>query len=106
MPIYEYRCQACGQQFDKLFRSLSQIPAEIECPVCQSVEVQRLISAPAIHAGSQGGGDIESAAVQPATPPVIGRKELLQAQEQKRQLREQAQVEKKEAKKKGSSSLK
>jgi putative FmdB family regulatory protein len=98
MPIYEYRCQVCGERFDKLFRSLSQIPAEIECPACQSVEVHRLISAPAIHAGSQGGGDAEGAASQPSTPPVIGRKELLQAQEQKRQLREQVQYEKKEAK--------
>ena len=42
MPIYEYRCQACGEQFDKLIRSLSQIPPEIACPACQSTQTQRM----------------------------------------------------------------
>ena len=45
MPIYEYRCQTCGEQFEKLIRSLSQVPREMSCPECQSREVQRVLSA-------------------------------------------------------------
>ncbi|HMQ53057.1 MAG TPA: zinc ribbon domain-containing protein [Anaerolineae bacterium] len=91
MPIYEYVCQACGQQFDKLFLSLSRVPKEMACPACNSMEVQRLVSAPAGRRGasSSDGGEVTA---EPATgqTPVIGRKEIQAAQEKKRQLREQA----------------
>ena len=93
MPIYEYECTVCGERFDKLIRSMSQTPPEIVCPACQSTEVERLISAPAIHAGgeSSGGTDtVDTGESLPSTPPVLGRKELKAAQEKKRQLREQA----------------
>jgi putative FmdB family regulatory protein len=88
MPIYEYECAACGERFDKLIRSINRPLPEIICPACQSKEVQRLISAPTIHAGSAGGdsGIVETAAAE--KPAVFGRKELLAVQEQKRQLRE------------------
>lgn len=46
MPLYEYRCKACGHQFEKI-QSFSA-PEEKECPVCKG-EVERLISAPAIQ---------------------------------------------------------
>lgn len=87
MPIYEYQCLACGEQFDKLFLSLSRIPAEIACPTCHSIETRRLISAPAIHTG-EGGGKAEVPDSSPTRPPVFGRKELNQALENKKQLRE------------------
>jgi putative FmdB family regulatory protein len=46
VPLYEYRCKACGHQFEKI-QSFSA-PEEKECPVCKG-EVERLISAPAIQ---------------------------------------------------------
>ena len=46
MPLYEYRCQQCGHQFEKI-QSFSA-PEEKECPVCRG-KVERLISAPAIQ---------------------------------------------------------
>ena len=33
MPLYEYRCQECGKEFEKLVRSISSTP-EVECPHC------------------------------------------------------------------------
>jgi putative FmdB family regulatory protein len=93
MPIYEYQCQACGERFDKLIRSINQVSPEIVCPVCQSMDVQRLISAPTIHPASARSGSenvTETAASQSTGPAVFGRKELKQAQEKKRKLREQA----------------
>ncbi|MCB0154375.1 MAG: zinc ribbon domain-containing protein [Anaerolineae bacterium] len=91
MPIYEYRCQSCGQQFEKFFRSMRQVAAEVRCPACQGNEVQRLVSAAAIHSRPPGSA-LETAAQEsgPAKPPVFGRKELNQALETKKQLREQA----------------
>lgn len=44
MPIYEYLCQACGHQFEKLVRH-GQTP---DCPSCQSSELERLLSLPGI----------------------------------------------------------
>ena len=90
MPIYEYACQSCGEHFDKLIRSISRIPPEIICPACQSKEVQRIISTPAIHTGRAGSESASTDAhdTTPANPPVFGRKELQAAQEKKRQLRE------------------
>jgi putative FmdB family regulatory protein len=90
MPIYEYQCLACGESFDKLFLSLSRVPAEITCPKCQSSDTRRLISAPAVHTGEAGGSQAEVVEPTPAKPPVFGRKELNQALEKKKQLRESA----------------
>jgi putative FmdB family regulatory protein len=43
MPIYEYKCRACGHQFETLVRT-SSTP---DCPSCQSVDLERVLSAPA-----------------------------------------------------------
>ncbi len=88
MPIYEYRCETCGAEFERLFLSLKQIPAEITCPTCQGTEVQRLLSAPAIHKAGEGGTAVEVEDTSPTKPPVFGRKELNQALENKKKLRE------------------
>lgn len=101
MPIYEYECGACGEQFERLFLSLSRVPAEINCPACHSASVRRLVSAPVVAAGTEGGPET---AGEPAAdkPPVFGRKELNAALEKKAQLREQAKYEARETRKKSS----
>ena len=45
MPIYEYACPGCKQDFELLLRS-SERP---ECPNCGSGRVQRRVSVPAVH---------------------------------------------------------
>jgi putative FmdB family regulatory protein len=50
MPIYEYRCLGCGQQFEKLI--LPQSPAVV-CPACSSESVERLISSFAVNSESK-----------------------------------------------------
>ncbi len=42
MPLYEYKCQGCGERFEELV-SNGQREA-ICCPYCSSSEVQRLLS--------------------------------------------------------------
>jgi len=52
MPIYEFVCQDCGYEFEKIQSfSDSSTPA---CPNCQGVRVQRRLSAPAIHFKGSG----------------------------------------------------
>jgi putative FmdB family regulatory protein len=56
MPIYEYRCTDCGQQFDAL-RSMSKADAPIECEQCESLNTARLVSAAVAHCAGRNGGD-------------------------------------------------
>ncbi|MGQ9813335.1 MAG: FmdB family zinc ribbon protein [Dissulfurimicrobium sp.] len=44
MPIHEFTCQSCNSVFELLLMSKAEI-AEVRCPLCQSPDVQRLISA-------------------------------------------------------------
>lgn len=49
MPLYDYRCNACGQQFELLVRS-STVPA---CPHCAATALERLVSLTAPQGTSQ-----------------------------------------------------
>jgi putative FmdB family regulatory protein len=49
MPIHDYRCSACGQQFELLVRS-SSVPA---CPHCTSTALDKLVSLTAPQGSSQ-----------------------------------------------------
>lgn len=48
MPLFEFRCRECGQQFEEIVRG-EKIPS---CPSCESEEVTKLISAFAVRGGS------------------------------------------------------
>jgi putative FmdB family regulatory protein len=48
MPIYEYKCRGCGNEFEQLVRK-SDVPA---CPSCASTELERLLSLPALKTES------------------------------------------------------
>ncbi|MCG3180713.1 MAG: hypothetical protein BIFFINMI_03076 [Phycisphaerae bacterium] len=43
MPTYEYKCDACGHEFE-LFQSIKANPVR-KCPRCGKLKVKRLISA-------------------------------------------------------------
>jgi putative FmdB family regulatory protein len=44
MPIYLYKCNKCGHEFEKLVR-LNDTP---DCPQCQAQDLERQFTAPAI----------------------------------------------------------
>lgn len=46
-PIYEYRCNGCGNAVSLFFRSFST-PVNAVCPSCKSEDMQRLVSRVAI----------------------------------------------------------
>lgn len=57
MPIYEYSCRACGHEFETLVRSATT-PA---CPKCESADLERLLSLPAIKSESTHGLALKAA---------------------------------------------
>ena len=44
MPIYEYKCRACGREFEELVK-LGETP---DCPSCSGNDLERLVSIPAV----------------------------------------------------------
>jgi putative FmdB family regulatory protein len=45
MPIFEYSCKACGKEFEALVLPTTGAP---KCPACESTNLEKLISSPAI----------------------------------------------------------
>jgi putative FmdB family regulatory protein len=43
MPIYEYRCQACGEKFEKIV-SLATKTEGLICPNCNAPATQKVFS--------------------------------------------------------------
>jgi putative FmdB family regulatory protein len=43
MPLYEYRCNTCGQAFEKMVR-FSEMDRTPTCPNCQSFDTQKKLS--------------------------------------------------------------
>ena len=83
MPVYEYRCESCGECFEMLVRSMLQESPEVHCPACQGMEVRRVISAPVVHSGGLGSGGGAAEEAPASKPPVFGRKELNEAMKKK-----------------------
>ena len=52
MPIYEFVCQQCGHEFERI-QSFSDTSTPV-CPHCAAVEVDRQVSRPAIHFKGSG----------------------------------------------------
>jgi putative FmdB family regulatory protein len=52
MPIYEYRCAACGHEMDAL-QKLSDAPLK-KCPECGKQKLARLMSAPSFRLKGSG----------------------------------------------------
>ncbi len=49
MPIFEYACAACGNEFETLVRGSS--PA-VECPKCHGTDLRKKLSAFASRSGT------------------------------------------------------
>jgi putative FmdB family regulatory protein len=47
MPLYEYRCRACGHEFEVLTRAADA--DAVACQACASRKVTRLLSTFAVH---------------------------------------------------------
>jgi putative FmdB family regulatory protein len=52
MPIYEYRCEACGHQ-EEFLQKVSEPPLT-QCPVCHKNSFAKLLSAAGFHLKGSG----------------------------------------------------
>ncbi len=52
MPLYDYLCRACGRQFE-LLRRIKDKDQGLQCPDCNSDQVERIFST--FAAGGCGG---------------------------------------------------
>ncbi|MBW2177887.1 MAG: zinc ribbon domain-containing protein [Deltaproteobacteria bacterium] len=50
MPIYEYRCEKCQHEFEKL--TFNSDKEKIACPECGKTKVVRVLSATSFMSGS------------------------------------------------------
>jgi putative FmdB family regulatory protein len=58
MPIYEYRCHRCANEFELLLLPASPAPA---CPSCESQEIERLLSGFAVSSEGIREGHLQKA---------------------------------------------
>jgi len=54
MPIYEFKCEDCGKEFEKFVVSFSQINS-VKCPECGSDNVRKKVSACSVGGSSDSG---------------------------------------------------
>lgn len=55
MPLYEYRCENCGEEFEKLVR-VSEADLTQPCPNCGASRTYKKITAAASFGYASGGG--------------------------------------------------
>ena len=62
MPIYEYRCLACGASFERILSSATSTET-IACSQCQSLKVQKKLSVTSYRLAGSNSGSIPSGAL-------------------------------------------
>lgn len=51
MPIYAFKCDKCGHEFEEL---VSRMDGSAPCPKCSAKKVSRMLTAPADYRGTPG----------------------------------------------------
>ena len=64
MPLYEFQCNDCQDEFEELVRSSSTV-AEVKCPECGSRHVRRKVS---LFASRVTGGGLAAPAAASCAP--------------------------------------
>jgi putative FmdB family regulatory protein len=65
MPMYEYACKKCEHTFEALVYDGDTV----ECPQCQSVKLQRLMSMPGVGRSTASGLPMSSSCGDTSLPP-------------------------------------
>ncbi|MBN1464215.1 zinc ribbon domain-containing protein [candidate division KSB1 bacterium] len=56
MPIYEYKCTACGHRFDVLQR-MGEDGADLSCPLCGAPAPEKMLSTCATSGHDSGASE-------------------------------------------------
>jgi putative FmdB family regulatory protein len=54
MPIYEFRCLGCGNVFELLKLKKEDDKSVMNCPKCESAEIERVLSSVSVLSSSSG----------------------------------------------------
>jgi putative FmdB family regulatory protein len=65
MPLFEFRCRGCNQEYELLVRN----GEPVECPECGSDSVEKLLSVTAAHVAGRAGLPIRSSCPPSDAPP-------------------------------------
>lgn len=59
MPLYEYHCNECGEEFEKIvsFAEADKMPP---CPHCEGIDISKKISIAASFSSSSSGSYVSS----------------------------------------------
>ena len=100
MPIFEYRCSSCGDEFESLVRG-TDVPS---CPRCGGAHLQRLLTSFAVNSAERAQRSLASA--REAYRRSSGRKDRLQheAEEVRHHLQDDYGVDAKQRESKKASS--
>jgi putative FmdB family regulatory protein len=73
MPIYEYRCTACGHELESL-QKFSDPPLSV-CPACETPSLTKLVSAAGFHLKGSGwyATDFKGSGKPAAGKPAVGK---------------------------------
>jgi len=58
MPLFEYLCQDCGKDFERI---VPRHDSPAECPHCESAHVEKQLSVFAVSSSSSQGGSFDAA---------------------------------------------
>ena len=56
MPVYEYKCAACGTPYE-VFHKGREVMEDVVCPSCNSTDHRKLMSAPVVSTTTRAAND-------------------------------------------------
>jgi putative FmdB family regulatory protein len=77
MPIYDYKCRGCGEQFELVVLKNTVV----ECPACQSQDLEQLLSAFAVSTEQMTRARVKAARRQYATSSNYRDQKVAEAEE-------------------------
>ena len=84
MPIYDYKCRGCGEEFEQLVLK-GTVPA---CPACQKQDLEQLLSSFAVSSAEISKANVKAAKAARTNSQGFKDRNIAHAQEVREHMRE------------------